>query len=64
MTYTFDLILKKEWRHEYALYSLSGNKVFDIRAANMQQAYEEAVRFMSSWSSVRISVEKNEDDKN
>jgi hypothetical protein len=57
MTYQYDLILKKVWRNEYGLFTIDGRKIFDIIALNVDDAYSQALSFMSSWSSVRISVE-------
>lgn len=61
MTYQYDLILKKVWRNEYGLFTIDGRKIFDIVALNIDDAYRQALSFMSSWSSVRISIENKED---
>ena len=63
MTYTYDLLLKFEFKGQYALYSLSGRKMFDIWADNAESAYNQAVAFMSSWGSVKITMETNDVDK-
>lgn len=61
MHYTYNLILKKKWKDMYVLCTQDGKEVFDIRAFNDEEAYIEAVRFMSSWPSVNIELErKNE----
>lgn len=64
MTYTYELILKKFWKNHYALYSLKGNKVFDIMADSYPEAYDKANKFMSSWTSVRIIVENDDESQN
>lgn len=64
MTYTYELILKKFWKNHYALYSPKGHKVFDIMANNYTEAYDKALRFMSSWTSVKITVENDDESQN
>lgn len=63
MTYLFDLILKKTNREEYALFTREGKKIFELRSKTEFLAHEEAVRFMSSWNSVKISIENSDEQE-
>jgi hypothetical protein len=63
MSYYYDLILKKDWLNEYGLYKKDGSKIFTIRADNISSAYKDAEAFMSSWSSVRITTEEENEQK-
>lgn len=60
MNYTYDMILQKYPGYQYILQSQVGTKVYDFTANNDSEAMRIAQAFMSSWSSVRITL-KGED---
>ena len=57
MNYTYDMTLKKHGVYGYILVAQTGTKVHEFSANNDPEAMRIAQAFMSSWSSVRITLE-------
>jgi len=62
MSYTYDMTLMKHGVYGYTLMAQTGAKVYEFTANNDPEAMRIAEAFMSSWSSVRITM-KGEDEQ-
>jgi hypothetical protein len=66
LNYTYDMILEKYSTHEYTyiLKSIAGTILYEFTASNDPEAMRIAQAFMSTWSSVRITMKgDNEQQK-
>ena len=64
MTYTYDMILKKGLGYGYYLETVTGTLFYEFTASNDPEAMRIAQAWMSSWSSVRITMKgDNEQQK-
>lgn len=57
ITYTYDMTLKKHGIYGYSLVAQTGIKVYEFTAHDDPDAMRIAQAWMSSWSSVRITLE-------
>lgn len=55
--YTYDVLLKYDTSRMYGLYTLKGIRLFDVPAANDEDAMVRAKAIMSSFNGVRIRWE-------
>lgn len=64
MSVTFNMILKEESPGRFVLVGKNGVRFHEFRAGTEQQAITYATAYMSTWTSVSLTVEKkNEPDK-
>ena len=64
MSTTFNMILKEESPGRYVLVGQNNVRFHEFRAGTDQQALTYANAYMSTWTSVSLTVEKkNEPDK-
>ena len=63
MGVTYDMTLKKCGTYGYELIAQTGAKVYEFTANNDPEAMRIAEAWMSSWSSVRITMESKDEQQ-
>jgi hypothetical protein len=61
MSITFNMILREELPGKYVLIGKNGIRFYEFRAGTDQQAITHATAYMSTWTSVSITVEKKDE---